>query len=64
VPIRLTILFLPVPMLLLTFSPWRGLTISTLAVFYPDSRDVQYRYRRLDVPDAIIYPAEISGYRF
>ena len=37
VPIRLAILFLPVPLLLLAFFALGvGLTISTLAVFYPD----------------------------
>ena len=68
VPIRLTILFLPVPMLLLTFfSLGVGLTISTLAVFYPDIAEmysiaiVGWMYLT-----PIIYPAEIlpESYRF
>jgi ABC-type polysaccharide/polyol phosphate export permease len=60
-PIRWTILFLPVPMLLLAFFALGvGLTISTLAVFYPDIAEmygiaiVGWMYLT-----PVIYPVEI-----
>ena len=68
VPIHLSILFLPVPLLLLAaFSLGVGLTISTIAVFYPDVSEMYaiavYGWMYLT---PIIYPTSAlpDTYRF
>lgn len=68
VPVRATILFIPIPILLLAmFALGMGLTISTVAVFYPDVAEmyaiaiVGWMYIT-----PVIYPMEIlpESYRF
>ena len=68
VPIRLTILFLPIPMLLLaSFALGIGLLISTFAVYYPDVAEMysigMYGWMYLT---PVIYPITIlpENYRF
>jgi ABC-type polysaccharide/polyol phosphate export permease len=61
VPIRRTLLFLPLPMLLLTsFSLGVGLLISTMAVFFPDVSEMyQIILRAWMYLTPIIYPETI-----
>ena len=53
VPIRITVLFLPVSLLLLAcFTLGLGLAISTLAIYFPDVAEMyQIILTGLDVPD-------------
>ena len=68
VPLRLTALFIPIPMILLAmFALGLGLTISTLAVFYPDVAEM-YAIAIIGwmYITPVIYPIEIlpETYRF
>lgn len=68
VPVRATILFLPVPLLLLTaFSLGMGLLISTIAVYFPDVSEMyQIVLTAWMYLTPIIYPEEVlpESYRF